>query len=105
MPVFFLIPIAHVLVEKRERWVYGVLGSIVVCIFIAFLVSLHMGNLNASDVRYVPIPFVSLRVTDFSSQAHLGYDWAIFISAIISVMIPLIQRGFILFVKTLFKTA
>jgi hypothetical protein len=103
MPVFFLIPIAHVMVERRERWVYSVLGTIVLSITIAFLVSLYVGVPSITGVNHIPLGLGNLRITDFSAQAHAGYDWAIFISAIIAVMIPLIQRAFVLFVKTLFK--
>jgi hypothetical protein len=91
------------MVEKRNRWIYGVLVAIVVCLILSFLVSLYVGTPSQPDLTQLPMLFGKLPVTDFSEQAHWGYDWAVFISALISVMTPLIQRGFVLFVKTLFK--
>lgn len=103
MPVFFLIPIAHMMVEKRKKWVYGVLGAIVFCIFVGFLVSLYVGIPSGTNVKRFPSALGGIVITDFSGQSHTGYDWAIFISAVFSVLIPVIQQGFVLFVKTLFN--
>lgn len=104
MPVFFLIPLAHREVEKREKWVKGVMGAIVLCIIFTFMVSLYVGDPSVSGVHSLPTPIRRLTITDFSSPAaHKGYDWAILIAAIISVMIPFIQRAFVSFVKTLFN--
>jgi hypothetical protein len=99
MPVFFLIPFAHMTVEKREEFVYPVIGAIVLCIIIAFIVSIYVGIPKTSGVDKLPTLFGGLAITDFSDRSHKRYDWAILISALISVLIPLIQKGTVELVK------
>lgn len=93
LPVFFLIPIAHMTVECRKRAINTVLIIIIACIGIGFLVSLRVGIPRESHVNALSLWVVNIPITDFSDSAsHTGYDWAVFMSAIISTLIPLWQK-------------
>jgi len=95
VPLFFLIPIALMIVEPHDKLkrVYIVLFVLIMCILISYMVSRYVGVPAESKVERLPLfGGRSLAVTYFSELAHPGYDVSVFIVSLISVVIPLFQK-------------
>lgn len=103
LPVFFLIPTAYLIAERREiryrpRRVI-VLLFIVSCICKSYTVARqHLPYSISPDMTPVARGLVtfwkwSVEITDFSALAHPYYDRAIFYASLISAFIPIIQIG------------
>jgi hypothetical protein len=103
LPVFFLIPTAYLIVERREpifRWRrLLVLMAIVACICFSYRVSKeHEPDLNLGLVKPAHGAVAIWRweigeITDFETLSHTPYDKAIFYASLISAFIPIIQIG------------
>jgi hypothetical protein len=106
LPVFFLIPTAYLIVERREpifRWRrLIVLITIVACICFSYRVSKeHEPFLNLSPncaACMTPAQGVVRiwrwdvgKITDFETLSHAPYDKAMFYSSLISAFIPILQ--------------
>jgi hypothetical protein len=101
LPVFFLIPTAYLIVERREpkfRWSrLVVLMAIVACICISYRVSKeHEPDLKVGLVTPAHGSLHILRweigeITDFETLSHTPYDKAIFYASLISAFIPIFQ--------------
>jgi len=101
LPVFFLIPTAYLIVERREpkfRWRrLVVLMAIVACICISYRVSKeHEPDLKVGLVTPAHGSLHILRweigeITDFETLSHTPYDKAIFYASLISAFIPIFQ--------------
>jgi len=100
LPVFFLIPTAYIIVERREpkfRWRrVVVLLAIVGCICRSYHVSLALMPPAASGAGQpvegiVHLFWWSKQVTDFSTLAHWSYDSALFVASMISAFVPVVQ--------------
>jgi lysylphosphatidylglycerol synthetase-like protein (DUF2156 family) len=95
IPLFFLIPIALMIVEPHDKMsrVYVVLSVLVVCIIISYAVSRYVGTPNDSKIDALPLGGGRLLpVTYFSELAHPGYDVSVFIVSLLSVIIPILQK-------------
>ena len=102
LPVFFLIPIAYLLVERRERKRFyrlrrvGILLCIVGCIIRCYYVALWymppIGSNAGKPVEGIVSLFGwSKHITDFQTLAHAGYDKALFAASLISAFVPILQ--------------
>jgi len=100
LPVFFLIPTAYMIVERREhkfRWRrLVVLGAIVLCICRSYLVSRGLmppsGVVAGQPVEgIVHFLWWSGQSTDFPIRAHHDYDTALFCASLISASVPIVQ--------------
>jgi hypothetical protein len=100
LPVFFLIPTAYLIVERREsayRWRrLAVLLVIIACICKSYKVSLEHQPLVDSTHLYPAEGTVGflrwiMHITDFSTLSHWSYDHAVFYASLISAFIPVIQ--------------
>ncbi len=108
LPVFFLIPTAYLIVERREkifRWRrLFVLAVIMGCICSAYRVSVILpppppsnSNLSVVNGTVLFLHHWPLQVTDFSALAHADYDKAIFRASLISAFVPIIQILIVMF--------
>lgn len=101
LPVFFLIPTAYMIVERREPKLHFrirrmlVLMAIVACICMSYHVSLELMPSDSSAgqpvVGTVHLLGWSKEVTDFSTLAHRSYDKALFVASMISAFVPIVQ--------------
>jgi len=107
LPVFFLIPTAYLIVERREkvfRWRrLIVLAVIMGCICSAYRVSVILqplpsdSSLGVSNKTVWFLHHWPLQVTDFSMLAHADYDKAIFRASLISAFVPITQILIVMF--------
>lgn len=114
LPVFFLIPTAYLMVERREpifRWRrLLVLFAILACICFSYRVSKeHEPDLNLALVNPAHGAVRLWRweieeITDFETLSHTPYDKAIFYASLISAFIPIFQIG-VEIVQDRFSTA
>lgn len=99
LPVFFLIPTAYLIVERREnryRWRrLLVLLAIVGCICSSYRISKqHRPPENSANLHVagsVLIFWHPKQITDFEALAHRQYDDAIFAASLVSAFIPIFQ--------------
>lgn len=106
IPLFFLIPMALLIVEPpdRMRRTYIVLASISVGITLSYFISRHVGVPASSGIHSLSLPGgISLKLTYFDDDAHPGYDLSIFLVSLVSVVIPLVQKWLIGFTKDVIK--
>lgn len=118
LPVFFLIPTAYIIVERREtkyRWRRLVILFIITgCICSSYHVAVTLPpsevSTNAGPADVGPargaISFLAWSlpdVTDFSSLSHAEYDKAIFRASLISAFVPIIQLLIVMFMARLSK--
>jgi hypothetical protein len=95
IPVFFLIPLAYLSVERPSKlWrALVVLLTVVGCILISFVVSrLGWPPHQEGNMLLLPIP-----ITDFHRWDHPHHDWAILWVSLISSCIPVFEIGTILY--------
>jgi hypothetical protein len=102
LPVFFLIPTAYLIAERRERayrWRRVlILALIVSCIYLSYNVAKTFPPGEPGEVRTAvvgeanfflwpwPIP-----ITDWETLAHTSFDQALFYVSLISAFVPLLQ--------------
>lgn len=102
LPVFFLIPTAYLIAERRERafrWRRVlILGLIVSCIWLSYSVARRFPPGEPGEIRTAvvgnanfvlwpwPIP-----ITDWETLAHTSFDQALFYVSLISAFVPLLQ--------------
>ncbi|HJR05961.1 MAG TPA: hypothetical protein VJ842_01595 [Pyrinomonadaceae bacterium] len=107
LPVFFLIPTAYMIAERREpKFLYRlrrvlVLMAIVGCICTSYHVSEMLMPLTGNGAGQpiagkVHLLWWSIEVTDFSTLAHGSYDQALYIASMISAFVPITQIGIIM---------
>lgn len=107
LPVFFLIPTAYLIAERREkryRWRrLLVLIIITACICSSYRVSVAfqpgaVGTLVKPAEGITPVfHWWSVSITDFCTLAHRDYDKAIFRASLISAFVPIIQILIVIF--------
>lgn len=100
LPVFFLIPTAYMLAERRDpryrvRRMF-VLLVVMVCIYVSYRFAIWLTPQSAGDSEAVSGVFMlfwryPIKVTDFSTLAHHSYDDAVLWASLISAFVPLAQ--------------
>jgi hypothetical protein len=88
LPVFFLIPIAYTLVERRVNlrrlfWLYLLTA---LSILLSYSVALFVTKQGATT-----IPIVGIPITDFPGVAPVNYNNALFIVCLVTLAIPMLQ--------------
>lgn len=118
LPVFFLIPTAYIIVERKERKYRWrrllILVIITACICSSYHVAVTLPpstvGTDAGPAEVGPaqgaISFLAWSlpdVTDFSSLSHAEYDKAIFRASLISAFVPIIQLLLVMFMARVGK--
>lgn len=91
LPVFFLIPAAYITVDQPSILEMSFLLTI---IGLCLLISYYISRDKVTELRF---PFFTVRVTNFSTLHHKGYNWAFLIVSIISLLTPALQLGYLKF--------
>lgn len=91
LPIFFLLPIAYWMVERSDRMyrLYWVLILVIGCVIISYLQTKFVTHNN---LKALPLPGISIPVTNFQLLVHKDYDYALLLVTIISALIPFVQQ-------------
>jgi hypothetical protein len=100
LPVFFLIPTAYLIAERRDKKYrlrrLLILAGIVGCVCLSYRVSIMLKPETVSGMLkpvggWIKFLWWSIPVTDFFTLAHPSYDHAVFYASLTSASVPIIQ--------------
>jgi len=107
VPLFFLIPGAHLAVERRQNRyrVYIGVGLIALCLMVSCMVSRNTPlnlptNVGQSDPTLRVYGSLATRITDFSILAPKRFALATLIVSLIALLIPMTQWGIVGFIAS-----
>ena len=106
MPLFFLIPIALFMVEPPDRLkrFYVVLIVLSICIVLSYFVSVLVGIPAETKVEHLDLWTVgSLQLTYFCENSHPGYDKSILAVSLLTMVMPILQKLTLKFVKVMVR--